>query len=157
MFSFFRNILSSGKYLASYQQGSHKESGDSPWRAVFKRVRQLRMECQHLSTKLYSNSASSVWKPRLPVALGWDIRFHLFLITATDWSAWSASCCGRWYDGTHWVQGWEGPRPDLDVVGMRIILPYQELDPVRLTRSQSLNRIYSFVVLYLLSLPERLK
>jgi hypothetical protein len=49
---------------------------------------------------------------------GVDVQTHVFLTSALVGGEWSASCPGRFTfreraPGTHWIEGWVGPRADL--------------------------------------------
>jgi hypothetical protein len=56
------------------------------------------------------------------------------LILALDGDEWSASHPGRFtpgeiVPGTHWIEGWVGPRASLDVVEKKKILPLLGSEP----------------------------
>jgi hypothetical protein len=70
-----------------------------------------------------------------------------FLTSALDGSEWLASSTGRFTpreraSGTHWIEGWVGPRAGLDAVEKRkISRPSRESNPGRSTRSPLLYRL----------------
>jgi hypothetical protein len=55
----------------------------------------------------------------MKVYRGVDLEIHIFLAPALIGSEWSASRPGRFTPGTHWIEGWMGPRAGLDDVEKR--------------------------------------
>jgi hypothetical protein len=80
---------------------------------------------------------------------GVDVYIFIFLTSALAGCEWSASRPGRFTlgesaPGTHWIEGWVGPRTALDDVEKRkfLTLPGLALQPLgRPARSQSLYRL----------------
>jgi hypothetical protein len=78
-----------------------------------------------------------------------DVQIHIFLTSTLAGDEWSASRPGRFTPGerapgTHWIEGWVGPKAGLDEVEKRkfLTLPGLELRPLdRPARSQSLYRL----------------
>jgi hypothetical protein len=81
--------------------------------------------------------------------VGEDVQIHVFLTLALVGGDWSGTRLGRFtlgdrVPGTHWIEGWVGPRASLDDVERRKILPLLglELRPLgRPTHSQPLYRL----------------
>jgi hypothetical protein len=62
---------------------------------------------------------------------GVDIYIHVFLTSPLLGSEWSASRPGRFaprgeVSSIHWIEGWVGPRTDLDGVERRKSYPYRD-------------------------------
>jgi hypothetical protein len=61
---------------------------------------------------------------------GVDVQIHIFLTSALAGGEWSVSRPGKEFHapGTHWIEGWVGPRAGLDDVGKRKFLILQGLE-----------------------------
>jgi hypothetical protein len=73
-----------------------------------------------------------------------DAKTHIILTSALAQGEWSVSRPGCFTPSTHWLDGWVGPRIDLDDVERRNILLLQELKLQPLgcsAHSQSLYRL----------------
>jgi hypothetical protein len=69
-----------------------------------------------------------------------------FLTSALDGGEWSTSRPGRFTPGTHWIEGWLGPRAGLDTMEKRLILTLPAIEH-RLHPIYVLN--YNFVPAWL--------
>jgi hypothetical protein len=74
---------------------------------------------------------------------GVDVQIHVFLTSALVGGDWSPSYPGLFTPGervlgTHWKEGWLGPRAGLDDVDKRTFLTLPGLE----LRSQSLHRLH---------------
>jgi hypothetical protein len=70
---------------------------------------------------------------------GVDVYIHIFLISAPVGGQWSASRPGRFTygeraPGTHWTEGWVGPRHGVDDVEKRKFLTLPGVTPVALRK-----------------------
>jgi hypothetical protein len=72
---------------------------------------------------------------------------RLFLTSVLDGGEWSTSIPGRFTPGeralgTHWIEGWMGPRAGVEAMEKRkISCPCQESKPGRSVRSSWLHRL----------------